>query len=145
MDETKNVKVKGNYPELRDALGKALLCQRELELELEDLIALKRTRFRAAFWAKWFSEDRYRKWAKYWAVRADIVSCRTDIKENLIIIKDLEDKVKGCYVKPKPATTGKPDGKEKPKPSVSEKPGGTEKPAAADPAGHAPDHAKPAK
>ena len=137
MDETKNVKVKGNYPELRDALGKALLCQRELELELEDLIALKRTRFRAAFWAKWFSEDRYRKWAKYWAVRADIVSCRADIKENLIIIKDLEDKVKGCYVKPKPVTTGKPNGKEKP--------GGTEKPAAADPAGHAPDHAKPAK
>ena len=104
MAETveKKEKRKKTYPELLDALGKTLLYQGELEDELEDLYAQKAEQRKIVRAARWFSEDRYRKKAKYWTIKANIVEVRKLIKGNIRLIEKLETAVKNCHERRKP-------------------------------------------
>ena len=113
MAETVEKKGKKTYPELLDALGKTLLYQGELEDELDNLYAQKAEQRKIVRAARWFSEDRYRKKAQYWTIKANIVEVRELIKDNTRLIEKLEVAVKNCRErrKPepdKPATPSKP-------------------------------------
>lgn len=104
MAETveKKEKRKKTYPELLDALGKTLLYQGELEEELDNLYAQKAEQRKIVRAARWFSEDRYRKKAKYWTIKANIVEVRKAIKDNIRLIEKLETAVKNCHERRKP-------------------------------------------
>lgn len=99
MTEVK--KRKKTYPELLNNLGQALLRRGELEDELANYIQARHDQRIVARQAKWFSEDRYLKWAEYYQIKANIVAVREDIKRNNLTIAHLEDEISAC--RPKPA------------------------------------------
>lgn len=113
MAETveKKEKRKKTYPELLDALGETLLYQGKLESDLDDLYAQKAEQRKIIRAARWFSEDRYRKKAKYWTIKADIVELRKEIKDNTRLKEKLEAAVMNCYErrKPEPAKPAAPN------------------------------------
>ena len=86
MAETVEKKGKKTYPELLEALGKTLLYQGELEDELDNLYVQKAEQRKIVRAARWFSEDRYRKKAQYWTIKANIVEVRELIKDNIRLI-----------------------------------------------------------
>jgi hypothetical protein len=94
-------KRKKTYPELLNALGNALLKRGELEDELANYIQARHDQRCVARQAKWFSEDRYLKWAEYYQIKASIVAVREDIKRNNLTITHLEDEISAC----RPAAT----------------------------------------
>lgn len=94
MTEVK--KRRKTYPELLNALGSALLKRGELEDELANYIQARRDQRSVARQAKWFSEDRYLKWAEYYQIKANIVAVRDDIKRNNLTIAHLEDEISAC-------------------------------------------------
>ena len=87
---------KKTYPELRDALGEALIYQGELKGELDDLNVKKAEQKKFIRAARWFSEERYRRKAHYWTIMADIAEVRSLIKENQQLVKKLETAIVDC-------------------------------------------------
>ena len=84
---------KKSYEEYLSDLGDALMDRGEYDAKLAELLQEKRTLKKLARRAKWFSEDRYNKWADYYACRAEIERTKKIINRNNRKIDALENRI----------------------------------------------------
>lgn len=84
-------KTRKSYEEYLDDLGNALMDRGEFEATLAQLIRTKKDLRKQAKRAKWFSEERYNKWAEYFACKADIVHMQKMIRHNDRKIEAIEN------------------------------------------------------
>lgn len=89
--------------EYLEDLGEALKERGRLEASLAQLQVEKKEWFKAAWRAKWFSEDRYEKWANYFTTKARICHLKKAIAGNNHKISTLESRIAAFGV---PASTG---------------------------------------
>ena len=75
-------KTRKTYEEYLDDLGNALMDRGEFEATLAQLYRTKKELRKQARKAKWFSEERYEKWAEYYTCKADIVRMERTIRHN---------------------------------------------------------------
>ena len=85
--------IKKSYEELLDDLGEALMDRGELDVRLTELCQEKKMLKKMARRAKWFSEDRYSKWADFYACRAEIEHVKKIINGNNRKIDALENRI----------------------------------------------------
>ena len=85
--------IKKSYEEYLNDLGEALMDRGELDVRLTELLQEKKMLKRLARRAKWFSEDRYNKWADYYACRAEIERTKKIINNNNRKIDALENRI----------------------------------------------------
>ena len=76
--------------EYLEDLGEALKERGRLEAKLAQLKGDKKAWFKAAWRAKWFTEDRYNKWSNYYATKASICRLKKEISDNNHKITKLE-------------------------------------------------------
>lgn len=81
------------YNECLDDLGEALMDRGEFEAKLAQLRKDKIKWLKAALCARWFSEDRYDKWASYYATKAKICGLKKVIANNNRKIAALESRL----------------------------------------------------
>lgn|GEM_PF-3437657 len=95
-------KTRKTYDEYLDALGEALMDRGEFEATLAQLIREKKDLRKQAKRAKWFSEERYDKWAEYFSCKADIVRVKKTIRHNDRKIAGLENCIARFGIPPEP-------------------------------------------
>ena len=85
--------IKKSYEEYLDDLGNALMDRGEYDARLAELYQDKVELRKLARRAKWFSEDRYNKWADFYACKANIQHMKKVIQCNNNKIEALENRI----------------------------------------------------
>ncbi len=95
-------KTRKSYEEYLDDLGNALMDRGEFDATLCQLYQTKKELRKQARKAKWFSEERYEKWAEYYTCRADIVRMERTIRHNNRKIEAIENCIARFGIPPQP-------------------------------------------